>query len=74
MKITIKRFFISLMLAIAIVMAVPGALPAQPPPPPDDPTKDEGNQPVPIGSGLVILIALAGGYGVVTLTKRKREE
>ncbi len=34
---------------------------AQPPPPDDH--GDDGNQPAPIGSGLVILMALGAAYG-----------
>jgi hypothetical protein len=34
---------------------------AQPPPPPSHGADD--NQPAPIGSGIVILLALAGAYG-----------
>ena len=53
----IKKTVILAIVLFALVL--PGI--AQPPPPDYG---EDGNQPAPIGSGIVILLALAGAYGV----------
>lgn len=57
---------ISILIVIVFVSLSIGAI-AQPPPPPADPTGGGSNPPVgggaPIGSGISILIGLAGIYG-----------
>lgn len=47
---------------LAIVLSTLALTSIAQPPPPD--YGEEENQPAPIGSGIVILLALAGAYGV----------
>ena len=55
-----------LILSIVLMISAISLLAQAPPNPPDDPSNG-GNEPVgggaPIGSGLVLLISLAAGYG-----------
>jgi hypothetical protein len=63
-----KKNLIHLFLTALMVLFILSAIYAQdPPPPPGDPSGSGGNPPVgggtPVGSGLVMLLALAAGYG-----------
>ena len=56
------------LITILVLMFTIGILSAQtPPPPPNDPSNGNTNGPVgggaPVGSGIVLLIAMAAGYG-----------
>ena len=69
-------------ITISILVFTIGILSAQtPPPPPNDPSNGNTNGPVgggaPVGSGMVLLMAMAAGYGgkkVYDFRKRKLVE
>jgi len=56
-----KRHILRLLVVFAFVLSF--AMPANSQPPPPDQHGTEDNQEAPIGNGLLILLALAGGYG-----------
>ena len=57
-----KRHILRLLVVFAFVLSF--AMPANSqPPPPDQHGTEEDQEPTPVGSGLLILLALAGGYG-----------
>ncbi len=68
MKYMIRAFF-AVLIAIAFSLSAAGQ-----PPPPGDHGGDEDQQPAPIGSGMVILLALGAAYGAKKVyTARKKE-
>ncbi len=69
MRSYIKHTILRLLLVSTFALSVPAMVYSQPPP--QDPA--EGENPVPIGSGLLILLVLSVGYGVVKMKQRKRE-
>ena len=56
-----KRHILRLLVVFAFVLSFAMPVNSQPPPPGDH--GEDTNQPAPIGSGLLILLTLAGGYG-----------
>lgn len=67
---TMKFKIKSLLLVFALVLASL-TLSSQPPPDATPQGNPVGDEPAPIGSGLVILMALGAGYGVVKMKQRK---
>ncbi|MFA5971103.1 MAG: hypothetical protein WC780_02030 [Lentimicrobiaceae bacterium] len=72
-----KKIFIAIIVAVFVGLNL-GVI-ADPPPPPPDPTIAGSNSPVgdssgaPIGSGITLLISLAGLYGGKKVYDAKRE-
>ena len=58
---TMIQYITRLIVMFAFVFALSAPAHSQPPPPDDHGT--DGNKDAPIGSGLLILLTLAGGYG-----------
>ena len=67
MKPKIRHIILRMLTIGALLLTTPVATISQPPP--EDPLPNQ--QPVPIGSGLIILVALGAGYGIVKLKQRK---
>lgn len=70
-----------ILLSLTLMISGLALMSQTPPPPPNDPSNGGGNGPVgggaPIGSGLILLISLAAGYGgkkVYDFRKRKLAE
>lgn len=69
-----KKYILILMLLFTLSLPCSTVL-AQPPPS-QDPSQDSDpvGDPVPIGGGLLILIALGAGYGVVKMKQRSKRK
>ena len=59
---TMIQYITRLIVVFAFVFALSAPVHGQPPPPGQH-GQEENQDPVPVGSGLLILVALAGGYG-----------
>ena len=60
-SITMKRHILRLLVVFAFVLSF--AMPVNSQPPPPGSHGEDSDEDAPIGNGLLILLALAGGYG-----------
>ena len=60
---TMIQYITRLIVVFAFVFALSAPVHGQPPPPPGSHGSEDDSEPAPIGSGLLILLTLAGGYG-----------
>ena len=67
-----KSIFQKILLTTLPVLFMLTAAIAQPPPPPDDHGEDGNFEPAPIGSGIVLLLALGAGYGAKKVYDARR--